>query len=99
MDIAGYGLQIEIPDDWDGRIYRRSAEFAVTFEASTLQLAPIGDDAVQETEDAMMKSSDVYIRFDDIGPPPTLIERDQAWQLDSSSVAPVGQTDLLEEVQ
>src|SRR5919198_702114 len=51
--VSGYGLSIQLPAGWNGRIYRLSPTDAITLEAATVPLAPTGDGSFEQTEQAM----------------------------------------------
>ena len=92
MEIQGHGLSMRIPDSWDGRIYQRSPEDAVTLEATSARLAPIADDSFVRTEEGMGRD-DVYIRLSDIGAPPPHAGKGGDWRTVASPPA-IQPTDL-----
>lgn len=80
--ISGFGIRMQLPKSWDGRVYRRSPRDAVTLEAASVPLAPRADDSFQETE-KRMGAGDAYIWLSDIGSPPPYIGREPGWQMAS----------------
>ncbi len=80
MDITGYGLTLQLPAGWDGRVYKQSSQDAVTLEAASVRLASPADDSFQQTE-ATMKESDVYIRISAIGLPPPNLGAEGDWHI------------------
>ena len=77
--VSGYGLSIQLPAGWYGRISRPSPMDAITLEAATVPLAPAGDGSFEQTEQAM-GAGDAYIRLSDIGAPPPYLGREHTWQ-------------------
>ncbi len=77
--ITGFGLELGLPAGWHGRVYQRGAEGAITLEAATVPLAPIGDNSSQETE-ARMGTDDAYIQLSDIGSPPPYLGSEPGWE-------------------
>ena len=77
--VSGYGLSIQLPAGWNGRIYRPSPADAITLEAATVPLAPTGDGSFEQTEQAM-GAGDAYIRLSDIGAPPPYLGKEHTWQ-------------------
>lgn len=77
--IDGFGLTMQLPEGWDGRVYQRSPRDAVTVEAASVTLAPKADDSFQQTE-ASMGASDAFIWLSDIGSPPSQPGREPTWK-------------------
>jgi hypothetical protein len=77
--IGGFGLSMQLPPGWNGRVYRPSPADAITLEAATVPLAPTGDSSFEQTERAM-GAGDAYIRLSDIGAPPSYLGREHTWQ-------------------
>jgi hypothetical protein len=77
--VSGYGLSIQLPAGWNGRIYRTSPSDAITLEAATVPLAPTGDGSFEQTEQTM-GADDAYIRLSDIGAPPPYLGKEHTWQ-------------------
>jgi hypothetical protein len=78
--ISGYGLTIELPPGWHGRIYRRSQKYAIMLDAATVPLPPAGDDLFDQTA-RRMSADDLYLHLDDIGQAPHLPMREAAWKI------------------
>jgi hypothetical protein len=76
--ISGYGLTIELPPGWHGRIYRRSPKYAIMLDAATVPLPPAGDDLFDQTA-LRLGRQDLYLHLDDIGRAPHLPMREAAW--------------------
>jgi hypothetical protein len=78
--ISGYGLTIELPPGWHGRIYRRSPQYAIMLDAATVPLPPAGDDLFDQTA-LRMGTDDLYLHLDDIGRAPHLPMREPVWKI------------------
>jgi hypothetical protein len=78
MQIEGYGLKMNLPAGWDGRITRDSPKDAVVLQAASTELAP-GDVTGVETH-RRMRNTDLYLKVIDIGAPTArLVDHDPAW--------------------
>ena len=78
--ITGYGLTIELPAGWHGRIYRRSPQYAISLDAATVPLPP-GDDQLFDQTALRMSTDDLYLHLDDIGQAPPLPLRERDWKI------------------
>ena len=78
--ISGYGLSIDLPPGWHGRIFRRSPQYAIALDAATVPLPPADDDLFDQTA-LRMSAHDLYLHPDDIGQAPHLPMREAAWQI------------------
>jgi hypothetical protein len=78
--ISGYGLTIELPPGWHGRIYRRSPKYAIMLDAATVPLPPASDDLFDQTA-LRMGTDDLYLHLDDIGQAPELPMREPVWKI------------------
>jgi hypothetical protein len=76
--ISGYGLTIELPSGWHGRIYQRSPQYAIALDAATVPLPPVDDQSLDRTAQRM-GAGDLYLHLDDIGQAPHLPMRESAW--------------------
>jgi hypothetical protein len=61
--VQGYGLSIVLPENWEGRVNRPSADRAITLKASTVPLPPLGEVMTGDR----LGPDDAYIVVDDIG--------------------------------
>ena len=61
--VQGYGLSIVLREGWQGRVSRASPDDAVTLEASTVPLPPLGDLMTGDR----LGPDDAYIVVNDIG--------------------------------
>ena len=88
--VAGYGLRVELPPGWSGRVFRPSPKDAVSLEATSAALPPVNQ---VMTIDGLTDEG-AYVRVDDIGAPPPRIERSSVWLADPRLPLAVGHADL-----
>jgi hypothetical protein len=61
--VQGYGLSIVLPENWEGRVNQASPDDAITLEASTAPLPPLGEVMTGDR----LGPDDAYIVVNDIG--------------------------------
>jgi hypothetical protein len=78
MNHQGFGLSLDVPNGWQGRVYRRSEAFAISLEAATVPLTPIGEPLTSTLGE--MKEDDLYVLCEDQRLPVELLGNpDSGW--------------------